>query len=83
MPTPQTFGELVVRLLEIIDILVLVVFALTFLVIAWNIINAWVINGGEPEGVKKGKQSILYSFVVLIVMVSVWGIVALLRSVIV
>ena len=66
--------------MDIIDILVIVVFAVTFVVFTWQIINAWIIHGGDATKVEEGKKVILIGIIVLVVMTSVWGIVALLRT---
>lgn len=76
-----TFGMLVARLTELISVFILVIFALTFLVMLWKIIDAWIIHGGESTKVAEGKKTILFGFIVIVVMSSVWGIVALLRTV--
>jgi len=75
-----TFSTLVGQLLEIVSIFVLVIFALALLVIIWKIINAWVIHAGDEAKREEGKKTILFAFVVLVVMASVWGIVALLGN---
>lgn len=82
MWTNATFATLVGKLLSIIEILVLVVFALSLLVFVWKVIDTWIINGGAPDKVKAGKTAIITSIIVFVVMASVWGIVALLRTVI-
>lgn len=75
-----TFSTLVGRLLEIVSIFVLVVFALALLVIIWKIISAWVLNAGDEGKREEGKKTVVFAFVVLVVMASVWGIVALLGN---
>lgn len=79
----RDFTWLVGQFLGVIDIFVLVVFALTFVVMAWQIINAWIINGGDEYALKEAKKTILIGIVVLTVMSAVWGIVALLQTAIV
>ncbi|MDC1205657.1 hypothetical protein N8083_02305 [Candidatus Pacebacteria bacterium] len=76
----MTFAGLVGKFLEIINVLVLVVFAVTLVILVWQMINAWIIHGGESTAIEEGKKTILTGFIVLIVMASVWGIVALLQG---
>ena len=76
----SNFKWLVAQFTEIIDVLVYVIFAATLAVIIWQIINAWILHGGDEMKVKEGKKTILIGFIVLVVMSSVWGIVNLLQS---
>ena len=76
----MTFSTLVGQLLEIVNIFVYVVFALTFVAMLVRIIDAWIIHGGDAYKAGEAKQTILIGFIVLVVMASVWGIVALLKT---
>lgn len=76
----RDFSWLVGEFLEIIDIFVVVIFALTFTVMTWQIINAWIINGGDEFKIKEAKSTILIGVIVLVVMSAVWGIVAILQT---
>jgi hypothetical protein len=81
MPTtPTTFSGLVNFIIGIIDTLVTVLFALLFIYIVWKIIDAWVLHGGDEEKREEGKRLVITSVLVLVVMVSIWGIVALIRK---
>lgn len=74
------FTWLVGQVLEIVDIFVVVVFALTFTVMIWQIVKAWIIKGGDEMALRESKRTILIGIVVLVVMSAVWGIVALLQT---
>lgn len=76
----KDFAWLLAQFTEIIDVLVLVVFAVTFTIVLWQIINAWIIHGGNAMKVEEANKTIFIGVVVLVIMASVWGIVALLRS---
>jgi small-conductance mechanosensitive channel len=52
-------------------------YALAFLYLVINIVRYVFIEGGE-EGVQKGKKSIIYGLVGIVVIFAVWGIVNLL-----
>ena len=78
--TPTDFGGLVGLFIDIIQKLIAFVFALTFIVFVWGIAKGWIINGGQAEGVESGKNTFLVGVVVLAIMVSIWGILALLQN---
>ncbi len=80
MSSNTTFAGLVDLLLGFIAMLIPIVFALTILVLSWGIIRAWIINGGDQGSVDKGKKMAIAGVVALVVMVSVWGLVAMLQS---
>lgn len=76
----MTFADLVGKFLDLIALLIPIVFALTIVVLSWGIINAWIINGGDQGSVDRGKKIAVAGVIALVVMVSVWGIVALLQN---
>jgi hypothetical protein len=78
--TPTTYSELVNFIISFIQILITALFALLFLVVVWKTIDAWVIHAGDPKKREEGKRLALTAVLVLVVMSSVWGIVALLRA---
>ncbi len=78
--TPTSFAGLVEMLIGFIGMLVPVLFALTILFLSWSLIKAWVINGGDEGSVEEGKQIAIAGVVALVVMIGVWGIVAILQS---
>lgn len=78
--TPGTFAELVSMLIGFISMLIPVLFALTILFLSWSLIKAWVINGGDQGSVEEGKQVAIAGVVALVVMVGVWGIIAIIQS---
>ena len=77
--TPQDFSELVKVFLNIIDTLVFFVFGLAAIVFVWGLTSAWILGAGDEEKIKKGKNTALVGIIVFVIMVSVWGILALLR----
>ena len=77
---PHNFKGLVGIFSDLIQSLILLVFALTFIVFMWGIIKGWVIKGGEGEGVEDGKKVLFAGIVALVVMSSVWGIVYILQT---
>ncbi len=77
---PRDFKGLVAIFTNIISTLILLVFALTFLVFMWGIIKGWIIGGGDVEGVDTGKKVVFTGIIALVIMSSIWGILYLLQS---
>lgn len=77
--TPTDFASLVDQFLAIIDILIVLIFALTFIVFIWGITKAWIINAGDETEIENGKQLALWGVIGLVVMSGIWGLLSLLR----
>lgn len=54
-------------------------FSLAVMLFVWGVVM-YVINPGEEEKKKKGKSFMLWGIIALAVMVSVWGLVSILRT---
>lgn len=80
LAAPKDFAELVGVLLDIINLAVPLVFALTLLVFLWGITRAWIWGGGDEASVTKGKQIALAGIIGMVVMLGIWGIVALIKN---
>ena len=78
--TPSDFKGLVNFFLEFVNIGITVLFALAFLVLLWKIIDAWIIHADDPSKREEGTTMALTAVLVMIVMVSIWGILALLTG---
>ncbi len=78
--TPGTFTELVNRLLEIISSLVFLVFAVTFIFFVWQMIQSWIIKGGDEKAIDDGKKILVATIIGLVIMAGIWGILAMLRQ---
>lgn len=78
--TPTTYEALVNRIIELINIVVPGIFALIFVYFVWKVIDAWVIHAGDESKRSEGKQYAVTAVIVFVVMISVWGIVAMLRN---
>ena len=77
---PTDFKGLVNLTIGIMQNLVVLIFALTFITFMWGVIKGWVIQGGSEEGVENGKKIVFAGIVAFVVMSSVWGILYLLKS---
>lgn len=70
-----TFADLVDSVLDLIQLLLFLLFALTFVAFLWGVVKGWVIGGGGEEGVQKGKDVVLAAIIAFVLMSSIWGIV--------
>lgn len=75
-----TFAGFVDKVLEFNQQLLLIIFGLTFIVLIWGIAKAWIINGGDEKEIENGKQIVLAGIIALVVMIGIWGILAILQS---
>jgi uncharacterized membrane protein len=80
MTTPTTFSDLVNGILGLINLAIPLIISVIFLGLVWKIFDAWVINAADEKKREEGKQTALVAVVVMVIMLSVWGIVALLRN---
>ena len=80
MPTPTTFKGLVGAIIGFINILIPLLFGLLFLYIIWKIVDAWIINAGNEQKREEGKQMAVVAVLVFVLMISAWGIVALIEQ---
>lgn len=78
--TPTSFAGLVDFILGFINILIPLIFGLIFLFLVVKIIDAWILHADEEGKREEGKRIMITAVVVLVVMVSAWGIVAMIRS---
>lgn len=78
--TPTTFKGLVQFILDFINILIPALFGLLFIYLVWKIIDAWIIHAGDEKKLEEGKRLITTAVVVFVLMLSTWGIVALIKS---
>lgn len=76
---PENFGELVSDLIYLISLVIPLIFGLTLLVIIWKLTDAWILHGDDATKASEGKQVALWGVIALVVMSSVWGILAVLR----
>jgi len=78
--TPTTFAELVTFFIGIINSLIMVIFALVFVVMMWKIIDAWIIHADNDTKREEGKVIALTSVIVMVIMASIWGILSFLKA---
>ena len=78
--SPSTFKDLVELVVDFINLLIPLLFGVLFVFLIWKIIDAWVINAGDESKRTAGKQYVIAAVIAFVVMLSAWGVVALLRS---
>ena len=74
------FSDLVGKFLELINLTIPLIFAVTLVVVIWKVVQAWIIGGGDPSSIEAGKKTVLVAVIALTVMASIWGIVRLLQD---
>lgn len=78
--SPNNFAELVWIVLDLIMLIIPIIFVLTFIVLGWGMIKAWILKSGDATEVEKGKNLILWGVIGLVIMSGIWGILAILRN---
>ncbi len=76
----KNFTDVVDKLLGIINLIVPLLFGLTFLFILWGVVDAWIIHGGDEGRVEEGKNTLIVGIIALVVMSGIWGILNILKS---
>jgi len=80
MAQPTTYSGLVGVILGFVNILIPAMFGVVFVWLVWRVIDAWIINAGDPAKREEGRRMALTAVLVLVVAVSVWGIVSLIQD---
>ncbi len=76
--TPTDFKSLVNFFIEFLNVGITVLFALAFLVLLWKVVDAWIIHADDPSKREEGTTLAVTAVIVMVVMVSIWGILGLL-----
>jgi TRAP-type mannitol/chloroaromatic compound transport system permease small subunit len=74
------YAELIDEIIGFINVLIPAMFALVFVYFIWKMFDAWILHAGDPNKVQEGKTFALTAVIVLVVALSVWGIVAIIRT---
>lgn len=77
---PQTLQQLVAFLLDFINYLIPFLFGLIFVYVIWKLVDAWVINASDSKKQEEGKSFAIVAVIVFALMLSTWGLVAMLRE---
>lgn len=78
--TPTSFKGLVEFIVGFINILIPVLFGVLFLYIVWKIIDAWIIHADDDSKREEGRRLVITAVLVFVLMISTWGIVAMIKQ---
>jgi succinate dehydrogenase hydrophobic anchor subunit len=78
--TPTTFKGLVEFIVNFINILIPALFGVLFLYIIWKIIDAWILHADDDSKREEGRRLVITAVLVFVLMVSTWGIVAMIKQ---
>lgn len=77
---PTTYSGFVSLVIDIINILISALFGLLFVYLIWKVIDTWILNPGDQAKREAGKKYALSAVVVMVIMISAWGIVAMIKQ---
>lgn len=77
---PTTYSGFVNIVIDIINIIITFLFAALFVYLIWKVIDTWILNGGDQAKREAGKKYALSAVIVAVLMVSAWGIVAMIKQ---
>ncbi|MCA9359863.1 hypothetical protein H6781_01895 [Candidatus Nomurabacteria bacterium] len=78
--TPTTYEELVLFFVDLINVIIPTIFGCLFVYFVWKMIDAWVLHAGDEKSREEGKRYAVTAVIVFVVMVSAWGIVAMIKQ---
>lgn len=76
----STFSSVVTGIGGLFDAVIAFLIALIVAFLIWRVVTAWVIGGGDPNEIERGKQSVYAGFIVLICVLGLWSIVLIVRQ---
>jgi hypothetical protein len=78
--TPTTFAELVSFFLGLVNMIIPLLMGVAFVYVLWKLIDAWIIHADDASKVEEGRTIAMTGVVVFVIMVSIWGILNILRN---
>ena len=78
--TPTSFKGLVEFVVDFINILIPALFGVLFLYIIWRIIDAWILHADDDSKREEGRRLVITAVLVFVLMVSTWGIIAMIKQ---
>lgn len=76
---PRDFAGVVGLIVNMIMLVIPLLFTLTFIVFISGLVKAWILNGSDARAIDEGKKMAVAGIIGFVVMVGVWGIVAIVR----
>jgi predicted PurR-regulated permease PerM len=80
MNRPETFSDLTLGIINLINIIIPLLFAVVLVYIFWKVIDAWVLHGDEQAKRQEGRQLLLIGVLVFVLMLVTWGVVSLIQT---
>lgn len=77
---PTTFAGLVAVVTGLIGLIIPLIVAVIFIYIIWVMIDAWIISANDPSKRERGKMTAIIGVVAVVILMTVWGIVAVLQA---
>lgn len=71
---------LIDKIIQILDSLVPLIFALAVILFLWGIVKFYFISGDDSGSREEGRNFIIWGVIALFVMITFWGFVALLKN---
>ena len=76
--TSGTLGFVLCRIAQLLNTIMPIFIALGVVYFIWGVVSYVV--GGDEEAKKKGRDKIIYGIIGLVVIVSIWGLVSILKN---
>lgn len=77
---PKTFDELIGIFLDLIGVIIPVIASLALLVFFWGLAKFIMNVSGDAKAVAEGKNLMIWGFIAIFIMVSIWGILSALSG---
>ena len=77
---PTSFAGFVNVVIDLINLAIPVLFGVVFIYLAWKVFDSWILNAGDETKREEGKRYALTAVIVIVVMISAWGIVLMIRQ---
>lgn len=77
---PTTFAEFVNLIIGLINTAIPVLFGVVFVYLVWKVFDSWILNAGDESKREEGKKYALTAVLVLVLMISAWGIVVMIKE---
>lgn len=77
--TPTSFAGLINNFIGLINKVIPILVGLALVIFFWGLIQ-YIYESGDAHGHSRGRELIIWGLVALFVMVSVWGILALMKE---
>ena len=78
-PDPTYLHTLITAFLPLINILIKVALSVGLLMFIWGLVK-FITHSGNEKSIEQGRQFMIWGVIILFVMVSVWGIIALMQT---